>query len=120
MSAGFVDVARKLADSIGVVGAEPLLLANMFSAGTLAEVPVGHVVCTHGSPSEKVFLLVDGVVEVEKPDMAGVLRPIALVQGPAMIGHMGAIDGSPVLSAEMTSLTPSEMLPSNTPVTMFQ
>jgi len=94
MSAGFVDVARKLAESIGAVGADPLFLANMFAAGSLAEVPLNHVICTYGSPSEKVFLLVDGTVEIEKPDASGGLRPIALVQGPAMIGHMGAIDGS--------------------------
>jgi CRP-like cAMP-binding protein len=94
MSSGFVDLAQKLADSIGVVEVEPMYLANMFSAGSLAEVPVGHNLCDFGGPSDKVFVLVDGVIQVYKPDVTGVLRPIAEVQGPAMIGHMGVIDGS--------------------------
>ena len=94
MSTSFVDLAQKLADSIGVVEVEPMFLANMFSAGSLDEVPVGHNLCDFGGPSDTVFVLVDGVVQIHKPDVSGVLRPIAQVQGPAMIGHMGVIDGS--------------------------
>jgi CRP-like cAMP-binding protein len=94
MSSGFVKLAEKLANAIGVVEVEPMYLANMFSAGSLAEVPVGHNLCDFGGPSDKVFLLVDGVVAVSKPDITGVLRPIAEVHAPAMIGHMGIIDGS--------------------------
>jgi CRP-like cAMP-binding protein len=94
MSSSFVDLAQKLADSIGVVEVEPMFLANMFSVGSLAEVPVGHNLCDFGGPSDKVFVLVDGVIQVYKPDVTGVLRPIAEVLGPAMIGHMGVIDGS--------------------------
>lgn len=94
MSEGFVGVAEKLADAIGVVEVDPLFLANMFSAGSLADVPPGYGLCDFGNPSNKVFLLVNGTVEVSKPDVAGVPRPIAKVQGPAMIGHMGVIDGS--------------------------
>jgi len=94
MSAGFVNVARKLADGIGVVEVDPMHLANMFSAGSLAEVPPGQSICTFGQPAKKVFLLVSGTVEVEKPDAGGSMRPIAKVVGPAMIGHMSIIDGS--------------------------
>ena len=94
MSKGFIGVAQKLASAIGVVDADAFHLANMFATGSLADVPVGHTLCDFGSPSDKVFLLVDGVVEVRKPDRTGVLRPIAEVWGPAMIGHMGVIDNS--------------------------
>ncbi len=94
MSSGFVGVAKKLADGIGVVAVDPMCLANLLAAGSLAEVPAGHVLCSLGDPAEKIFFLVDGEVEVEKPDTQGSLRPIARVQGPAMIGHMGVIDGS--------------------------
>jgi len=64
MSSSFVDLAQKLADSIGVVEVEPMFLANMFSAGSLAEVPVGHNLCDFGGPSDKVLVLVDGVIPV--------------------------------------------------------
>jgi len=94
VSSDFVQLAQKLADAIGVVEGAPMQLANMFAAGSLAEVPVGHSLCDFGGPSDKVFLLVDGTVEVFKPDTTGVPRPIAKIRGPAMIGHMGVIDGS--------------------------
>jgi CRP-like cAMP-binding protein len=94
MSRGFVGVADKLARSIGVVQVEPLYLANMFSTGKLTEFAPDEVLCTVDEPSDRVFLLVDGSIEVSKPDARGNSRPIALVQGPAMIGHMGVIDGS--------------------------
>ena len=94
MSQGFIGVAEKLAEAIGVVEVEPLHLANMFAAGSMAEIQPGYGLCDFGNPSTKVFILISGTIEVSKPDVTGVMRPIAQVQGPAMIGHMGVIDGS--------------------------
>ena len=53
MSEGFVGVAEKLADAIGVVEVEPLHLANMFAAGSMAEVQPGYGLCDFGNPSTK-------------------------------------------------------------------
>lgn len=94
MSQRFAKVAQKLGDAIGVVAVNPLHLANMFSAGTLEEHPVGFQLCNVGEASEAVYLLLNGTVEVSKPDKGGTMRPLAVLNGPAMLGHMGVIDGS--------------------------
>jgi CRP-like cAMP-binding protein len=95
MSKGFVGVAQKLGDAIGMVDSAPMHLANLFAAGRLAVHDIGDVLCTTDEPSDVVFLLASGTIEVSKPDRTGTPRPIAVLSGPAMLGHMGVIDGSP-------------------------
>ena len=95
MSQGFVGVAEKLGEAIGMVQCEPLHLANLFAAGSLAHHDPGQVLCQADETAESVFLLATGTVAVSKPDKHGTLRPIAELAGPAMLGHMGVIDGSP-------------------------
>ncbi len=95
MSGGFVGVAQKLGQAIGMVESNPLHLANLFAAGRLEHHELGHTLCHAGESADSVFLLATGTVEVSKPDKNGTLRPIAELVGPAMLGHMGVIDRSP-------------------------
>jgi len=54
----------------------------------------GAVICTEGDPGEALFFLVDGSIEVQKAFPGTVPRELAVLNAPAMFGHMSLVDGS--------------------------
>ena len=54
----------------------------------------GAEICTETEPGEALFFLVDGSVEVRKAFPGTVPRALALLNAPAMFGHMSLVDGS--------------------------
>ena len=54
----------------------------------------GDVLCHEGEPSNSMFVTIEGEVQVLKRDAFGVLKELAVIPAPSMIGQMGLVDGS--------------------------
>jgi len=54
----------------------------------------GAEICKESDPGEALFFLVDGCIEVRKAFPGTVPRELAVLNAPAMFGHMSLVDGS--------------------------
>ncbi len=68
----------------------------------------GDVICVEGAPSQDLFFLLEGRVQVRMRDYLGVEQDLAVLHAPTMFGHMGLIDGSN-RSASCVALDPSRV-----------
>ncbi len=55
----------------------------------------GQVLCTEGEPGASLFILIRGRIRVMKRDPRGNQRELAMLEAPALLGHMSLVDGSP-------------------------
>ena len=54
----------------------------------------GDALMTEGDSAEGLFFLIDGDIKVQRRDVSGTMRELAVVKSPAIVGHMAVIDGS--------------------------
>ena len=87
-------IARKLLRTHRVHGARATDLAAALASGQPRRVPDGERLCSEGEPSESMFVLLKGRVQVLRKDDRGDERQLAVLQAPALVGHMGLVDGS--------------------------
>lgn len=78
-----------------VRGVKPADLARVLTASKLQRMSTGEVLCTEGEPGSSMFFLLDGAIKVTRTDPHGRKRELAVVQSPAIVGHMALIDNSP-------------------------
>lgn len=90
-----VRICERLIDDLGVAGASAKGLAVAIGQGKLGKVPEGTVICLQGDPSDTMYVVVRGTVEVEIEDTSGVPRTLTTLTAPAVIGAMGVMDRSP-------------------------
>ena len=87
-------IARKLLRTHRVHGARPEDLATALASGRPLRVADGKRLCREGEPSESMFVLLKGRVQVLRKDDRGEERQLAVLQAPVLVGHMGLVDGS--------------------------
>lgn len=87
-------IARKLLRAHRVQGARPEDLAEALSSGRPRRVGDGERLCTEGEPSSSMFVLLKGQIQVLRKDDRGEERELAMLSAPALVGHMGLVDGS--------------------------
>ncbi|MFT4976792.1 MAG: CRP-like cAMP-binding protein [Myxococcota bacterium] len=90
-----VPVARTLLRAHSARGARPEDLAKALATGRPRRLEGGVQLCQEGDPSDALFVLLQGEVRVSRRDSEGTPRELAILTAPALIGHMGLVDGSP-------------------------
>jgi CRP-like cAMP-binding protein len=78
-----------------VRGVRPPHLAAVLAATTLRRHGGGEVLCKEGEGGDEMFFLVDGSIRVTRKDARGKERELAVIQAPALVGHMSLVDNSP-------------------------
>ena len=76
------------------VGADTRALVELLGRGTLFRQPAGTVLCREGEPADALFFLLDGRVQILADDAHEEQREIALIEAPAIVGHVGVADGT--------------------------
>jgi CRP-like cAMP-binding protein len=52
------------------------------------------LLCGEGQPSDAMYVLLEGQIDVTRKDTSGQMRTLTTLHAPALLGHMGLIDGS--------------------------
>jgi len=94
-SNALLDQSRTLLQAHPVRGVQPRDLARVLAGAQLKRMDNGDVLCTEGEPGDAMFFLLDGSIKVTRTDPHGKVRELALIQAPAIVGHMALIDHSP-------------------------
>ena len=89
------DQARKLLEAHPVRGVSPAALARVLTAAQLKRMNDHDHLCAEGDPGDAMYFLLDGAIRVTRTDPQGKMRELAVVQSPAIVGHMALIDHSP-------------------------
>lgn len=87
-------VARQLLRTYQVRSTRSRNLALALAKGDITTWNQGDVLCHEGEPSNSMFVTIEGEVQVLKRDAFGVLKELAVIPAPSMIGQMGLVDGS--------------------------
>lgn len=87
-------VARKLLRTYQVRSTRSRNLAEALAKGTSSSWNTGDDICIESSPSNSMFVTLEGSVQVLKKDSLGNLKELAVIPAPSMIGQMGLVDGS--------------------------
>ncbi len=87
-------IARRLLRSHRVQGARAGDLAAALSAGRPDRLADGERLCSEGEPSDSMFVLLKGDIRVLRRDDRNEERELAVLTAPALVGHMGLVDGS--------------------------
>ena len=69
-------------------------LAKVLGAASLNRMSDGETLCAEGEPGLAMYFLIDGAITVRRKDASGELRELAVVEAPAMVGHMALMDNS--------------------------
>ena len=88
-------IARALLRAHRTRAVTPTDLADALAVGRTFTLSEGEVLCKEGSPSEALYVLLSGEIQVLRRDPSGELRELAVLAAPALVGHMGLVDGSP-------------------------
>ena len=75
-------------------GADPAGLQELLHQGDEKYLQEHTVLCGEGQPSDSMYVLLDGQIEVTRKDNSGQPRVLTVLHAPALVGHMGLIDGS--------------------------
>jgi CRP-like cAMP-binding protein len=94
-TSALLDQATKLLEAHPVRGVRAADLAGVLAACTLRRMSTGDVLCSEGEPGDSMYFLLDGSIQVSRTDPHGRVRSLALIQSPAVVGHMALIDHSP-------------------------
>jgi len=87
-------VARTLLRTYEVRSARSNDLAAAMVKGKLTSWSDGTTICTEGDPSDDMYIILKGNVQILRNDATGSPRELAVLQAPTMIGQMGLVDGS--------------------------
>ncbi len=86
---------RNLLEAHPVRGVHPEDLVRVLAASAMRRMSGGEVLCAEGDPGDSMYFLLDGAIKVTRTDPHGRVRELALVESPAIVGHMALIDNSP-------------------------
>lgn len=87
-------VARDLLRAYQVRSTRSRNLASAIERGVEKIWQQGELLCVEGTPSDTMFVTVEGSVQVLKKDPSGESKELAMIPAPSMIGQMGLVDGS--------------------------
>lgn len=90
-----IPVARTLLRAHDARGVRPDELAGALAHGTPRAYADGDILCAENTSADSLFVLLRGNVRVTRKDSNGQARELAIIPAPALIGHMGLVDGSP-------------------------
>ena len=90
-----LEQSRKLLLAHPVRGVSAEDLAKVIAACKLRRMSNEEVLCAEGDPGDAMFFLLDGAIRVTRTDPHGRTRALAVVESPALVGHMALIDNSP-------------------------
>lgn len=90
-----VRICERLLDDLHVRGASAKGLALAIGQGRMGKMQQGTVICLQGEPSDALYVIVRGTVDVELEDANGTPRKLTTLSAPAVIGAMGVMDRSP-------------------------
>lgn len=76
-------------------GAKLTALQDLLARGSSFRLVEGEELCTEGDRGNTLFVLLVGRIRVLRRDPHGQPRELAILEAPALIGHMSLIDGSP-------------------------
>lgn len=95
MSLNLADRSATLLALYGLHGPGADALADALAALPQEDLPDGAVVCAEGETPAQMWVLLDGAVQVTKKSYTGQPLRLADLEAPALLGHMGMIDGAP-------------------------
>lgn len=95
MSKKGTELARKLLAQHSLPGAHVGQVLSVLKRGQRARVEEGDVLCKEGMSGGKLFFLLDGQVRVTRARDDGEEQELAILEAPAILGHVSLIDGSP-------------------------
>ncbi len=75
-------------------GANARAVADLLERGTVFEQSGGTVLCREGDAADALFFLLEGRVQVLVDDARGEQRELAVLEAPAVVGHVGVVDGT--------------------------
>ena len=75
-------------------GSDPAGLQELLHRGDEKYLTERTLLCGEGQPSDAMYVLLDGQIEVTRKDATGQSRALTTLHAPALLGHMGLIDGS--------------------------
>ncbi len=94
MSAGEHEVAFAFLDGLGLSSSRAPALTSVFQRCIRRELPAGEELCREGDAGKELYFITAGALAVRKKDHLGEPRDLAVMRAPAMIGHMGLVDGA--------------------------
>lgn len=86
--------AARLIEAHPYPAADPEALARLLNRCQPLRLMDGAELCREGEPGNALFFLMDGAVQVWRRDNRQQARALALVEAPALVGHMALVDGS--------------------------
>ncbi len=86
--------AKKILLAHPFVGRNVKPMVKVLEACSERALEGGEELCREGDPSSEMWFLLTGSVRVLKRGPRGTEKELAVIQAPALIGHMGLIDGS--------------------------
>ena len=87
-------IARNLLRNYQVRSSRSIDLATAISKGKTCSWSDSEVICSEGSDSDDMYIILKGSVRVMRNDAQGKPRELAILEAPTMIGQMGLVDGS--------------------------
>ncbi len=69
-------------------------VGELLAQGTLTEVPSDTVIGDEGEASNGLFIILDGRVRILLRDAHGESRELAALEAPALVGHVGMLEGA--------------------------
>ena len=87
-------IARNLLRNYQVRSSRSIDLAQAISQGKARSWSDGEVICSEGSSSDDMYIILKGNIRVMRNDAEGKPRELAILEAPTMIGQMGLVDGS--------------------------
>ena len=90
-----IEQSRNLLQAHPVRGVQPEALARVLTGAQLKRMDNGDVLCSEGDPGDAMYFLLDGAIKVTRTDPHGKIRELAVLESPAIVGHMALIDHSP-------------------------
>ena len=68
-------------------------MLTVMQLGEVVQVSEGKAICREGDPAESAYVLLEGSVQVVVSDSEDREREVAVLQAPAIFGHVGMLDG---------------------------
>ena len=93
--ATLLDHAQRLLDAHPSRGVSPQSLAAVFQSASIQRLQGDDPFCEEGEAGDAMYFLMKGAVRVQRRDPRGKLRELAVIEAPALFGHMALIDNSP-------------------------
>ncbi len=95
MSVDYRATALQLLETHGVDSALEQVLAQILESCFVHRLAPGEILCREGAPAEDLYFILQGSITVRMRDFLGLEQPMATLQAPSMLGHMGLVDQAP-------------------------